>query len=132
MKMDIQKTSEYYQSLGDESLCSCDYCRNYYKEIRGAYPELSDCLAKWGIDIEKPFEAMPLEPYEGQIEYIAVQYIVMGNDTGFEESDVFGVHIGLADSHPMTDIAEDHFVIELAPITLKWTMDGSVTITKTP
>ena len=26
-------------------------------------------------------------------------------------------------SHPMTDIAEPHFVIELYPVTLKWTMD---------
>ena len=120
--MDIKKTSEYYQSLNNESLCSCDYCRNYYTEIRGAYPELSDYLAKRGIDIEKPFEAMPLEPCGGQIEYIAVQYVVMGSDAGFEDKDAFGVHMGLADSHPMTDIAEDHFVIELAPITLKWTI----------
>ena len=35
----------------------------------------------WGIDIEKPLETMPLEPFEGSIEYIAVQYIAMGNAT---------------------------------------------------
>ena len=118
--MDIIKTELYYRTLNKDTLCSCDYCRNYYKEIRGSYPVLSDYLAMMGVDIEKPFEAMPLEPYEGTIEYIAVQYIVMGNSSGFKSADVTGVHIGIADSHPMTDIEEEHFVIELSPIKLKW------------
>ena len=67
------KTENYYRELNKDSLCFCDYCRNYYKEVKAAYPELSDYLAGMGVDIEKPFETMPLEPYEGNIEYIAVQ-----------------------------------------------------------
>ena len=58
------KTENYYRELNKDSLCSCDYCRNYYKEVKAAYPELSDHLAGMGVDIEKPFETMPLEPYE--------------------------------------------------------------------
>ena len=116
------KTENYYRTLTKDSLCSCDYCRNYYKEIRGEYPELSDHLAKMGIDIEKPFETMPLEPCEGTLDYIAVQYIVMGNASGFKSEDVSGVHIGITDSHPATDIDEEHFVIEIWPIKLKWTI----------
>ena len=73
------KTENYYRELNKDSLCSCDYCRNYYKEVKAAYSELSDHLAGMGVDIEKPFETIPLEPYEGNIEYIAVQYIVIGN-----------------------------------------------------
>lgn len=72
------KTENYYREINKDSLCSCDYCRNYYKEVKAAYRELSDHLAGMGVDIEKPFETMPLEPYEGNIEYIAAQYIVMG------------------------------------------------------
>ena len=87
---------------------------NYYRE------KLSDHLAGMGVDIEKPFETMPLEPYEGNIEYIAAQYIVIGNAADFKSEDVYGVHIGIADSHPMTDIVEEHYVIEISPIRLKW------------
>ena len=92
------KTENYYRELNKDSLCSCDYCRNYYKEVKAAYSELSDHLAGMGVDIEKPFETIPLEPYEGNIEYIAVQYIVIGNAADFKSENVYGVHIGIADA----------------------------------
>jgi len=118
--MDITKTENYYKALDDESLCSCEYCRNYYRKVRGTYPELSAYLAGMGIDIEKPFETMPLEPYEGIIEYIDVQYVVMGKADDFKSENIYGVHIDIADSHPMTDIDEEHYVIEVSSIKLKW------------
>ena len=118
--MDYLKTKNYYKTFANDSLCNCDYCKNYYREIKGAYPVMSEYLAEMGIDIEKPFEAMSLDPCEGMIEYIAVQYIVMGSVEDFKSTDVSGVHIGIADSHPMTDIDEEHFVIELFPIKLRW------------
>ena len=121
--MDIRKTKDYYKTLREDDLCDCDYCKYYYKEIKAAYPLLAEYLEGLGVDIEKPFEAMPLEPYEGYIEYMAVQYVVMGDPSDFEETDVADVHVCIAESHPMTDIAEPHFVIELYPVTLKWTMD---------
>ena len=120
--MDIVKTENYYRTLNGDRLCSCDYCRNYYKEVKETYPELSDYLVGMGVDIEKPFETMPLEPYEGIIEYIAVQYIVMGKDNDFKSVDLNGVHIDIANSHPETDIDEDHYVTEISPIRLKWTV----------
>ena len=119
------KTKNYYRTVHAEDICSCEYCRNYCKEIKGAYPVLSAYLAGLGIDIEKPFEAFPLEPYEGAIEYAAVQYIVMGNGCDFEALDVSGVHICLAASHPVTNINEEHFVLEIAPVKLKWTIQSS-------
>ena len=118
--MDIAKTGNYYRKLNQNDLCSCDYCRNYRFAIQGAYPILSDYLAEMGVDIEKPFETIPLEPHEGSIEYIAVQYVVMGNRSDFKAAVVSGVNIGIADSHPMTDIEEEHFVIEISPIKLRW------------
>jgi hypothetical protein len=120
--MDKIKTENYYRALNNENLCFCDYCRNYYKEVKETYPELSDYLARMGIDIEKPLETMPLEPFEGSIEYIAVQYIAMGNATIFKNENIEGVHICIADSHPTTDIDEEHYVIEIYPIRLKWTV----------
>ena len=121
--MDFERTKKYYDLLPDGDLCSCDYCRNYYKEVKGTYPILAEYLQKAGIDIEKPFEAWPLDPdADGNIEYPAVQYIVMGKQYNFHETVVSGVHIGIADSHPMTNISEDHFVIEISPVKLKWTL----------
>ena len=123
--MDLEKTVMYYLNLQDESLCSCAYCRNYYREIRGAYPELSAYLAGMGVDIEKPFEAIPIELYEDKMMYMGAQYIVMGQDTDFQETEVSGVHLSVAESHPTTEIEEDHFVIEVSSVTLKWTPEGN-------
>ena len=63
--MDVIKTRNYYKTINNDSLCSCDYCKNYRKEIQKTYPALSDFLSDIGIDIEKPFETMPLEPDKG-------------------------------------------------------------------
>ena len=40
-----------------------------------------------GVDVEKLFETMPLELNGGIIEYIVVQYIVMGNAADFMSED---------------------------------------------
>ena len=119
--MDVQRTSDYYAHLTDDDLCQCATCRNYMMRIKAAYPRVAEYLKTMGIDIEKPFEAMPLPPCpDGTIEYMGVQYIVIGTDEGFAETAVSGVNIVMAESYPYTDIEEEHFVIELAPITLKW------------
>ena len=120
--MDIVSTENYYVTLDNDSLCSCDYCRNFCKEVQGAYPELSDYLAGLGVDIRKPFETMPHTPHEGTSEYVSAQYVVMGNAADFTGEDVHGVHVGIADLHPMTGIGEEHCVIEVSPIKLKWTV----------
>ncbi|MBQ4253095.1 MAG: hypothetical protein II704_08615 [Erysipelotrichaceae bacterium] len=120
--MDIERTKIYYETEADDSLCQCDYCRNYYKEIKAAYPMLTEYLKGIGVDIEKPFETIPVGPWEGTIEYIGAQYIVMGSPSGFAETSVDGVDIFITDSHPMTDLDEEHFVIEITPIKLKWTI----------
>lgn len=122
--IDVAKTREYYESLTPEDLCQCAYCRNYCKEIKAAYPLLVDYLSGIGVDIEKPFETMPLEPDdEGNILYAGVQYIVFGTDDGDVEADIGDGTLRIAASHPVTDITGDHFVIEIDSITLKWTVN---------
>lgn len=76
-----------------------------------------------GIDIEKPFETMPLEPDEKKnIEYISAQYIAFGDIRYFKKTVISGVNIDIAVSHPSTNIKDNHFVIEIFPIILKWIM----------
>ena len=42
------------------------------------------------------------------------------NHSDFKAAVVSGVDIDMADSHPVTGIEEEHFVIEISPIKLKW------------
>ena len=121
--MNIEKTRQYYDQLADADICSCMYCQNYIKEIKKAYPELAVYLHRLGVDIEKPFETIPVEPVNGMMFYSGVQYVVLGTADCFEETSIGSVRVFVADSHPITDITEDHFVIEAAPIYLKWTID---------
>lgn len=121
--MNVEKTQEYYKQLSRDNLCDCAYCQNYIKRIRSDYPVIAKYLQKFGIDIEKPFETMPLEPDKDRyIEYIAAQYIVYGEHKSFEKAIINSVNVDIADSYPSTGIKETHFVIEIYPLRLKWVM----------
>ena len=121
--MNTEKTRQYYDQLTEADICNCLYCRNYIKEIKTAYPELSAFLDQLGVDIEKPFETIPVEPVNGVMLYSGVQYVVLGTEDRFKVTEIGSVRVFIADSHPMTDITEDHFVIEIAPIYLNWVKD---------
>ena len=121
--MDIRRTKSYYEQISNRDLCDCAYCQNYVREIKATYPEIAEYLFSLGIDIEKPFETMPLEPDEtGYIEYISPQYIVCGEPDDFVKTVIGSVHVDVADTHPTTQINEAHFVIEIYPVRLKWVM----------
>lgn len=110
--LSIKETKQYYDSLTAEDLCNCAYCRNYIREIRNAYPKVAEYLLALGVDIEKPFETIPLEPDEtGGIEYLSSQYIVIGNTDGFIKTVIDTVTVDITDSHPLTNIDKPHFVI---------------------
>ena len=121
--MGIEKTKAYYAQISEHDLCSCEYCKNYIREIRAAYPKTAEYLASLGVDIEKPFETMPLDPDKtGYIEYISGQYIVYGEPDDFVEKVIGNASVNLTDTHPSTGIDEAHFVIEISPVRLKWVL----------
>ena len=121
--INIEKAREYYSHLRNDDLCQCDYCKNYSKEIKAAYPAVAEYLEKLGVEIEKPFETMPLDPDdEGIIEYIGAQYIVKGNCKDFQPYRVGDVRIDIAMDHPSSNISDDHFILEIFPVILKWTI----------
>lgn len=115
--MDIEHTKEYYARLTEDDLCQCEYCRTYVREIRSALPRLAEYLERLGVDIEKPFEVIPLDETADEMAYLAVQYVVIGSAEDFEETAVEDMDVFVTDSHPMTGIAEAHFVIEIVPHT---------------
>lgn len=113
--MDFEGTKRYYEQLTEEDLCRCEYCRTYIREIRNALPRLAADLERLGVDIEKPFEVIPLDETADEMAYLAVQYVVIGSAEGFEETAADDMDVFITDSHPMTNIEEDHFVIEIVP-----------------
>lgn len=118
--IDLGKTKRYYEQVTEEDLCDCAYCQNYIREIKAGYPQLAEYLNRAGVDIEKPFEAIPVGPVDGMMLYSGVQYVIMGTADDFHETSIGDVTVSVTDSHPMTEIEEDHFVIEASPIYLKW------------
>lgn len=119
--MNIEKTKAYYKALTSDDICSCAYCRNYVGQIKSAYPLVADWLQNIGADIEKPFELCPVGPDDaGNIIYWGAQYVVLGSRADFRRTKIDDVDIEIAESHPCTEIDEEHFVIEACPIYLKW------------
>lgn len=121
MNIDTQKTKKYYNSITKNDLCDCNYCKNYYLQIKSAYPLVADYLASMGVDIEKPFEISPLEPDgNGILEYYSCQYIVLGCCQTAYFHKINEVEFRIAISYPSTYMEEEHFVLEFSPIRLKW------------
>ena len=121
MGIDIEQTRQYYENIKIEDLCSCDYCKNYYLQVKEAYPLVADYLNELGVDIEKPFETSPLEPdVDGMMEYCLCQYIVLGNVSDELVKKIGSVELRIATSYPNTNIQREHFVIDIDPIKLKW------------
>ena len=121
MNVDIVKTKDYYSSIAETSLCDCAYCRNYRLQVKKAFPKVAEYLYSFGIDIEKPFETSPLEPDEtGMLEYCGCQYIAFGKCNPEYHHTVSDVEFRIATSYPSTGIEQEHFVIELFPVKLKY------------
>lgn len=123
MDVNIVKTEEYYHAMTEASMCDCDYCRSYRLQIKSAYPKVAEYLAAFGIDVEKPFETSPLEPDEnGVLEYCGCQYIAFGKCESEYHHVIGNVEFRAATSYPSTGIEQEHFVIEMFPIRLKYTL----------
>lgn len=122
--MNVEKTRQFYKDYDD--LCDCAYCKNYIEEVKKAYPDLDDYLDKLGIDIEKPWETLPGEVIGGMIEYLGAQYILMGNKSDFNKAKLGELAIDLAKSFPDPGLDCDHYVIEVRPIKLQWTVEGEI------
>lgn len=120
MQADVEKTRQYYQAIGPGELCSCKDCKNYYAQVKAAYPAVAGYLAELGVDIEKPLETSPLEPgVDGMLEYGACQYVVLGRCEEDYHHTVGKVEVRRAMFYPATGVEEELFELELSPIRLK-------------
>ena len=124
-QVDIDKTITYYQS---HTLCDCDYCKNFYPQIKETLPKLAEFLSRFGVDVSKPDEIMSMES-EDEILYINVDYTVCGNviSMGEYEIDIQDrqfLSLVITDGFvsPNQQTAE-YFTISVFNIALPWVLD---------
>ena len=122
--MDIEKTRSYYANFTRDDVCKCDYCQNLIDEIKGAYPEVAEYLSALGVDIERPFEVfLPVETADGYMDYYEVQYLIIGNSEGFQETKIGDVFICIDTSHPAATYKGEYFVIGTGSFHIKCRYD---------
>lgn len=118
--VDVSKTKQYYDNLSYDNLCKCGWCVLYYSKAKQKYPDVAGWLESQGIDINKPFEAMSIDPDDnGVVEYIAVQYIVFGKYGIDYNTSVGDVSVRIAQSYPDPGVEGDYFVLEIGPMKLE-------------
>lgn len=127
--VDIEKTIEYYKT---HSLCECDYCQNFYSQIKGKFSKLEFFLSDFGIDVSKPDEISSVEN-DNVIQYISVDYTVSGRvlNMGQYEIDIQDAQFlslvitdGFACPNEQTS---EYFTISVNNIELPWVLDKPFT-----
>ena len=130
--VDIEKTKEYYKS---HSLCNCIYCRNFYAQIEGKFPKLTDFLNEFGVDISRPDEIFSAE-MGNYIDYVSIIYTVCGNVKTMGKFEI-DIQDNLFLSLVVTDGAVspneqigEYFTISVMSIELPWVLDEPFPISK--
>ena len=122
--MDIEQTKAYYAGIPREDICGCDWCQNLIDEIKGAYPEAAAYLLSLGVNIERPFEVLlPADPVDGYLTYPIVQYLIVGDSDGFQETQIGDIAIGISDCHPTATYQGTHFIIDAGVFHLRCRYD---------
>lgn len=122
-EVDIEKTLCYYQ---EQSPCECDFCQNFYGQIKGKFPKLEAFLSEFGVDIARPDElSLPIE-IEDKIAYTDAAYTVCGKieKMGMYEIDIqdqffFSVVVTEGFAAPNRQTGE-YFTLSVEGILLPW------------
>ena len=120
--IDIDTTKEYYRTYS--GLCNCDGCKNFCQAIRGYSAELTEFLEQFGVDIEKPIEAMwfVVDKQSKTVDYTAY-YAVHGTAAkGSYEIDFRTINVVVQPpkNSPNTKMPEPYFVFQIFNLLLPW------------
>lgn len=126
--VDIDITKEYYRTYSD--LCKCDGCKNFYQTIRSCSAELTAFLEQFGIDVEKPIEAMWFTvDKQSKIVNYAAYYSVHGiAANGKYEIDFGTINIVVQPpkNSPNTEMSEPYFVFQIFNLLLPWALSDTM------
>lgn len=123
--VDKDKTSQYYTM---HSLCDCCRCQNFYKQIKGLFPDLEKFLSEFGIDISRPDELMWYD-IDNYIQYHSCYTVTGSIEISGKHKIDFGNLTALfyQGANPIADIPNEqtelYFVIEISNIDLPWVLD---------
>jgi len=119
---DIEKTKQYYSTLGKDYVCNCYYCENYCLQIKDEYPQIAAYLASYGIDIEKPLKIdIPVPGKNGCCTYDSCEYVVFGSCPDTYNHRIGNVTFFIPSSYPdpIPERKENYWVLAFGPIDLK-------------
>ena len=46
MAINVEQTKKYYKDIKQEDLCDCNYCKNYYLQVKDAYPKVAEIFGQ--------------------------------------------------------------------------------------
>ena len=122
--MDFEGTKAYYSEIKRENICNCVYCQNLIDEIKQSYPDVAEYLLSFGVNIERPFEVfLPSDPIDGYMDYLGVQYLIVGDCSDFQDTKVGDISIFVTDIHPTATYEGKYFVIEAGTFHIKCRYD---------
>lgn len=123
--VNVAGTEEYYRT---HTLCSCAMCRNFYAQVREAFPLLDEFLSEFGADIERPDELGWTESGD-EINYLFAAYTVSGEilEYGKYEIDLHDrggfVSITIDSGYVPNEQADKYFTVTVYGIRLLWVLE---------
>ena len=126
--VDIEKTKEYYAT---RTLCDCDECQNYYRQVEHTLPKLKNFLLDFGIDIARPDEICSFF-HSGNVVYCAIAYTAVGecikcgeHEIDMEDGGLFlNLVINKNPVYPNEQGDRQCFEIEVRNVDLPWVLEA--------
>lgn len=123
MTVDLERTRRYYAGIDSKDLCDCDPCRNYYRTVRSACPELTAFLAEHGAEADKPMEVVWYVEKENTVTCSGM-YVLCGSADPEWRAALDGAEAFISPSFPTpAGVEEPYFVLEAGPYTLNWNLE---------
>ena len=117
-------TKKFYDNYND--ICTCAYCRNYFKFIEDKI-ELKNKLLEYNIDINKPIEVIDYS-WNGDKRHIEVFYLLVGKLQLEKKFEYDGVEIEFVSSdelYEIKNIKEDYCFLKLN-MDIDWVLSENV------
>ena len=111
--VDIDATMAYSAAEAADH-CTCDYCRNFYGAVDGAFPQLRGFLGQFGLDVEAPEELMPFTATQMLAKYLVTGQIL---SYGKRSIDSCGTPIS---AEPYE---AERFLLSVGPFEIPWVLE---------
>lgn len=122
--INIVETKKFYDKYND--ICTCAYCRNYFKFIEDKN-ELKNKLLEYNIYIDKPIEVIDYS-WNGDKRHVEVYYLLVGKIELSKKIEYDGIEIEFVSSDELYEIKEmkeDYYFMKLN-MDIDWVLSEDV------